>query len=585
MEQEKEKRILDNRYRLDEQIGNGATAKVYKAFDLNLERYVAVKIFKKELMSDEEAERRFDSEAKALTILKEHPNIISAYDVVVNDGIRYIVMELAQGETLMHRMNYRGGKLPTDEAIGYISQLLNALSYTHSKGIIHRDIKPQNIILLENGQLKLGDLGIALIIGADGFENKKAVGTVNYISPEQAIGREVDERSDLYSAGIVLYEMLTGHLPYTSDKDTPAARMDEIIHKHLKEFPIKPSSYAPNIPTAIEQIILKAMSKQPSSRFSSCEEMLKFIELYRNDKNILFDFALNDDIYDEYSALPNETLAENFIPSNPNIKNKNASQQASPTKTKEQKSITVFMVWSIFVASIILAVAVFLAISNIFFSNKEGKTIITVGNILYTEYNDELVKSLEDKGYEVKVIYKYSDLYPLDTIIEQEPSAFYAQKLNDDETAKITLYVSGGCRVINMNDYSGMDFRKVKSELEALGFSVNVEKLASDEYEAGAVISTDPAAKDIAIQNKPITLYVSTGEEILYKYVPNLIGKSYEEAIATLNKYGIRLGNISYEYSDLPQGTVIFQNHLYGEKIAVKYSSVEITISKGKSIL
>lgn len=579
MEQEKE-RLFDGRYRLIEVLGIGTSAKVYRAVDTECDAEVAVKIFDPALLADEEARKQFDYEVKAFALLDSHPNIVSYFGGAMREDCRYIVMELATGETLMHLLNRRGGKLPLEEALSYFSQLLAALAHAHSKGVIHRDVKPQNIRLLDNGLLKLVDFGIAIIPGFDNTAPGKAVGTVNYISPEQATGGKVDARSDLYSAGIVLYEMLSGHLPYTSEKKNSQDRLEEIVRKHLKEVPIKPHSYNPNIPTAVEQIILRAMSKNPAKRFDSAEEMLRYIKRYDAEPRIVFDFDLPDDSFDAYDALPDETSAEHFIPSAIKYVGTVKRGEKKPEEEKKPKFGLFMTAVCLFFLLLFLALTLF-SVYHLFWKDGDSRTVITVGELLYTPYNEDLARTLADKGYEVKVEYRYSEIYPKDTILEQIPAAQTAQALSKDEKPHLTLVISGGCRVMLMYDYADKDYREVKGELEALGFTVQVEKQANNDVPAGNVIATSPKAGETAIQSEPIFLYVSTGEEVVYRYVPNLIGMSYTQAKEQLERAGIRLSGVTYAASDAPAGRVIFQSIPYGDKIAADYSGVTLTLSNG----
>lgn len=578
MEQEK-KELLNGRYRMGELLGTGTSAKVYRAVDTETGSEVAIKLFEPAASDDEEAKRQFDHEVKIFALLDTHPNIVSYYGGSTREDCRYIVMELATGSTLAHLLNSRGGKLPVEEALSYFSQVLKALSHVHGKGVIHRDIKPQNVRILDNGLVKLVDFGIATLPGLEEQAATEAKGTVNYISPEQAMGRKTDARSDLYSAGVMLYEMLTGELPFTSDKARAEDRTDEIIRKHLKEAPVRPTSHNPNIPTAVEQIVRRALNKNPANRFQSAEEMLRYIRLYHEAPHITFQFELQDDAYDVYDALPEETDASRFCPKPLKPVGKVRTGKKAPVEEKSRRT-TRFMT-AIFLLLLVafLAVGLFSAYT-LFWKDDAGRTVITVGELLYDTCDEDLVRSLEEKGYEVKIEYRYSGDYPAQTILEQEPAAYAVQKLADDEKPKLTLVVSGGCRVMLMNDYAGKDFRQVKGELEALGYTVQVEKKSSEQA-AGEILSTSPKAGDTAIQSDPVILYVSSGEAVTYRYVPNLVGLSYGEALVKLEQSGIKLSGVSYRNSDAPAGEVIAQSCPYGDRVAVDFSGIELTVSRG----
>ncbi len=585
MEQEKNEK-LDGRYQLMELLGSGTSAKVYRALDTEKGIEVAIKLFDPAALADEEARRQFDHEVRAFALLDGHPNIVSYYGASTREDCRYIVMELAVGCTLAYLLNRRGGKLPVDEALSYFSQILSALSHAHAKGVIHRDVKPQNVRILDNGLVKLVDFGIASIPGLDEPASGEAKGTVNYISPEQATGGKADSRSDLYSAGIMLYEMLTGERPFTSDKKNAQDRADEIIHKHLKEAPVRPSVYNPNIPTAVEQIVRRAINKNPAKRFQSAEEMLRYIKLYHSDPRIVFDFELQDDAYDVYDALPEETDAARFSPRPLKAVGKVRTGERTAGEAEEKKSgrrtTTRFMTAVFLVLLLAFLLTASFSVYALFLKEEKGRTVITVGELLYATCDEALVRSLEDKGYEVEVEYRYSDVYPPETIMEQEPAAYEVQKLADNEKPRLTLIVSGGCRVMLMNDYAGREFRQVKSELEALGFTVKVEKQSSEETPSGEVISTSPEPGETAIQSEPVILYVSSGEEIVYRYVPNLVGLRYDEALDRLEQAGIRLSGVTYRDSDRPAGDVIAQSRPYGDKLAVDFGGVELVVSRGR---
>lgn len=574
--------LFDGRYRLMDVVGVGNSAKVYRAVDTETENEVAVKIFDKERMLDEEAKRQFDHEVKAFALLDSHPNIVSYYGGSMREDCRYIVMELAVGETLMHYMNRKGGRLSVEEALSYFSQILSALSHAHGKGIVHRDVKPQNVRLIQGGLVKLVDFGIALIPGFENTPSGKAVGTPNYISPEQAAGGHVDARSDIYSAGILLYEMLCGQLPFQSDKLNARDRMDDIIRKHLKETPANPVFFNPNIPTAVEQIVLRAMNKKPANRFESADEMLRYINLYYENPHIYFSFDLPNDPYNAYEALPEETSASRFVPSAlklvAQVKEGDPIEKKPATKAKKRRT-TLFLAGVFLVLFSLFVLVSLLAVNRIFSYDAGQKTVITVGGLLDQTYTDELARSLKDKGYDVQVEYEYHASIPLNTIVSQEPAAHSAQHLQANEKPKLTLTLSGGCRVMIMPDYSGKENRAVEIELEAQGFVTQIEKQYSSSVPAGMIIATTPSAGDAAIQNEPIVLYVSMGEEPVYQYVPDLVGKPYDDAVLLLEQSGIDNYRVVRQQSDAPEGTVISQSHLFGERIAVNLVTLEIVIS------
>ena len=281
-------KFLDDRYELLERIGTGGMAMVYKAKCHWLNRYVAVKILKEDLAQDEEFCRLFHEESQAIAMLS-HPNIVSVYDVSHTPDLDYIVMELIEGITLKQYMQKRGGKLNWKEALHFITQIMKGLSHAHSRGIIHRDIKPHNIMVLRDGSVKVTDFGIArLMSNSQSTMTQEALGSVHYISPEQARGSRIDERSDIYSAGVVLYEMLTGRLPY--EGENPVA----VAIQHINSIPLSPREIDSSIPEAIEEITMKAMASDTDKRYSSADAMMADLEDFRKNPNISFDYTRDD---------------------------------------------------------------------------------------------------------------------------------------------------------------------------------------------------------------------------------------------------------------------------------------------------
>ena len=278
-------KLLDNRYEILERIGSGGMAVVYKAKCHWLNRFVAVKILKEDLAQDEEFRRRFHEESQAVAMLS-HPNIVAVYDVSRSPELDYIVMELIEGITLKQYMQKRGGKLSWKESLHFITQIMKALSHAHSRGIIHRDIKPHNIMVLRDGSVKVADFGIARLASASqNTMTQEALGSVHYISPEQARGSRIDARSDIYSAGVVLYEMLTGRLPY--EGDSPVA----VAIQHINSIPLSPREMEPSIPEAMEAITMKAMASDLEKRYVSADAMLADLEEFRKNPNISFDYT------------------------------------------------------------------------------------------------------------------------------------------------------------------------------------------------------------------------------------------------------------------------------------------------------
>ncbi len=572
--------LFDNRYRITEFLGGGTSANVYRAIDTVDNKEVALKVFDEAYLANEDALRLFEREVRVVARLEVHPNLLNYYGGSLKEGCRYLVMDIAHGETLMHYLNRSGGKLPLDLALSIFSQLLSVLSYIHKRGIIHRDIKPHNIRIATDGKIKLYDFGIAVIMETDHQITGKAVGTVNYISPEQAKGVKVYPCSDLYSACIVLYEMLTGHLPFTSDKPVAEDRMNEIIRKHFKEAPIRPTHYNPNIPDAIEQIILKAMSKNLSARFQSSDEILRYLALYYQNPAISFDFELQNEEFDYSAALPKNTIATVF---KPKFAVKDAPHKLpkkyDPKLLTRRKLLLLSLFFSL---SVIAAFVIYFALHSLLFYKNNERTVLTKGDLLYSQYSDETYERLISEGYDVSVEYKYSEYYQSGTIIAQNPPPQFIQELSTNESPKLNLVVSTDQAMTILKDYSGRDYREVKIELEALGFSVQIQKnISSLSY--GQVISTYPGHGEIAMLSDTIILNISKGSKITYAYMPNLVGSIIAQAKNELTAAGISY-KIIYTESEKPYGTVIYQSRAYGEKIAIDYSTIYLKVSNRTQI-
>ena len=296
-------KLLDNRYEILEQVGMGGMARVFRGLDHRLNRQVAVKILRDDLAEDAELRRRFHEESQAVAMLS-HPNIVAVYDVSRSSDVEYIVMELIDGITLKQYMQKKGNKLNWREALHFITQIVKALGHAHSRGIIHRDIKPHNIMVLRDGSVKVADFGIARVAsGGHSTLTQEALGSVHYISPEQARGSRIDARSDLYSAGVVLYEMITGRLPF--EGDTPVA----VAIQHINSIPLSPREIDPAIPEALEAITMKAMAPNPDNRYASADEMLSDLEEFRKNPDINFDYNISgfqdeEDDVDKTQVLP-----------------------------------------------------------------------------------------------------------------------------------------------------------------------------------------------------------------------------------------------------------------------------------------
>ena len=538
--------VLDNRYRLKRLVGIGGMAMVFEADDLLKKTTVAVKILKEEFAADEVSVQRFINESKAVLMLS-HPNIVKIFDVSVKGEYKYIVMEYIDGITLKAYMQ-RKGALSVKETIAYSIQILRALEHAHLGGVVHRDIKPQNIMLLRSGQIKVTDFGIAKLPDAKTLTaTDKAIGTVYYISPEQAAGEKgIDRRADLYSVGVMMYEMITGKLPF--DGENPVS----IALKQISEEPKPPHELNPNIPEGLEQIILFAMEKDKDKRFQTATQMIDLLKRVRENPGVVF-------------------------------KQKNTSKKQGGTQSKKSTMLPIIMG----VASAFLLVALisaFTVVHDIFFGDTANNTVtIEVDQFVGRAYDDALQKELEKSNYRVKVDYAYSADTESGTVIAQTPKAGESRKgIKGQKFADLTLTVSRGEEELYMDDYTYFDKRQAQIDLRGKGFTVTVSEDYSDVAPDGCVISTSPAAGEKVSAGATVILLVSKGEKIETTVVPNFVGTTSVDAYELLVKSDLRLGTISYRYDDYADyGIIVEQSLSMGTPVPKGMAKINFVISKG----
>ena len=538
--------VLDNRYRLKRLVGIGGMAMVFEADDLLKKTTVAVKILKEEFAADEVSVQRFINESKAVLMLS-HPNIVKIFDVSVKGEYKYIVMEYIDGITLKADMQ-RKGALSVKETIAYSIQILRALEHAHLGGVVHRDIKPQNIMLLRSGQIKVTDFGIAKLPDAKTLTaTDKAIGTVYYISPEQAAGEKgIDRRADLYSVGVMMYEMITGKLPF--DGENPVS----IALKQISEEPKPPHELNPNIPEGLEQIILFAMEKDKDKRFQTATQMIDLLKRVRENPGVVF-------------------------------KQKNTPKKHNGTQSKKSTMLPIIMG----VASAFLLVALisaFTVVHDIFFGDTANNTVtIEVDQFVGRAYDDALQKELEKSNYRVKVDFAYSADTESGTVIAQTPKAGESRKgIKGQKFADLTLTVSRGEEELYMDDYTYFDKRQAQIDLRGKGFTVTVSEDYSDVVPDGCVISTSPAAGEKVSAGATVILLVSKGEKIETTVVPNFVGTTSVDAYELLVKSDLRLGTISYRYDDYADyGIIVEQSLSMGTPVPKGMAKINFVISKG----
>ena len=546
-------KLLDNRYEILERIGSGGMAVVYKARCHRLNRLVAIKILKSDLAQDAEFRRRFHDESQAVAMLS-HPNIVAVYDVSHSDDLDYIVMELIDGITLKQYMQKKGEPLNWREALHFITQIMKGLSHAHSRGIIHRDIKPHNIMVLRDGSVKVADFGIArLTSAAQNTLTQEALGSVHYISPEQARGSYIDARSDIYSAGVVLYEMLTGRLPYEGDSPISVAI------QHINSIPLSPREINPDIPEALEEITMKAMASNVDQRYISADAMLADLEEFRKNPNINFDYGDVDllDSGDEPTQVVKTGGTHNTLHGSGSTVARQISGQSQggdaaehPRRRKSrddayddryddyddrrgraERGSPIPVILAVGAIIIFLAgIGYFLWVSFLGpLLNPDIPLYTTpsvVGMTLEEAQNDSDVL---ENGFTVEVEKTVeSEEYPEGEIIEQSPDSG-TQVQSGERTIKVT--VSGGSASdIKMGYYENKKLDEVKTLLESKGIVVKVEEQASEEVTKDYIISQSPEEGTALKAGDEVTLVVSTGPDLQPITIIDLRGQPLEEA-------------------------------------------------------
>ena len=543
-------KMLDDRYEILELIGSGGMANVYKARCHRLNRLVAIKILKSDLADNADFRRRFHDESQAVAQLS-HANIVSVYDVSTNPDREYIVMELIDGITLKQYMERRG-RMDWRESLHFITQIMRGLSHAHSRGIIHRDIKPQNIMVLRDGSVKVADFGIACLANQGQTLTQEALGSVHYISPEQARGDRIDARSDIYSAGVVLYEMLTGRLPFEGDSAVSVAI------QHLSSVPLAPRDIDPSIPEPLELICMKAMNSDPNKRYASADAMIEDLEKFRRDPSVDMDY-----IRQELTApaadteptmpLPTAQVASAVKKHTGELRREREAEEEPPRRDK--KSIAVIA--GIFAAAVLLVVLLFKLILGDFGpagSNKSYPVPDIRGKTVEEAQEMEGVKDIfliEVQGT------RTTEEYQPGQIVEQDPAAGRTRKSN----LVIQVYVAADPEKVPMKDLVGMEYRQARVLLTDMGLDLKIttETVSSDKYGADAVIETVPAADEPLVAGQTVILRVSTGPETVT--VPTFTGQDIANAVQNAQDLGLTVGEITYDaFSFAPQGQVIDQS-------------------------
>ncbi len=556
---------LDGRYEIQEIIGVGGMAVVYKAYDNIDDRTVAVKILKEEFLANEEFRRRFKNESKAIAVLS-HPNIVKVYDVSYGDKVQYIVMECVDGITLKEYIRQQG-VINYKEAVFFVTQILRALQHAHDKGIVHRDIKPQNIMLLENGAIKVTDFGIARFSRSETRTmTDSTIGSVHYISPEQARGDITDDKADIYSVGVMLYEMLTGKLPFESDNTVSVAIMQ------LQQEPVKPRDINPSIPIGLEQIVLKAMQKNVNDRYQSAAEMLLDLEEFRRNPSIQFE-------YDYSNSEPTKYIPD-LTSSIKNIETVDVDEEEENEPVVKNRTIPI-LVGIITALIVVLAVAFGLLFK---FGYLTGNSKVKVPNFVGVIYDEEEFKN-KYPNYTFDVTEKVDSEVSPNEIISQTPEK--GTKIDPKKT-KIELVIATNAELVEIpDDLIGTDYVTAVTRLNGLGFNIKEKEVEQNDYPgipAGTVVSINPKGGNKVSEGTTVTLeYVSYDEtkETLV-IVPDVSNLDEASAKKVLTASGFTVSTKS-EYSDSVTKGYVISNTFKGSKIP-SGSNVVITISKGKLV-
>ena len=598
-------RLLDNRYEILEVIGTGGRAVVYKARCHRLNRLVAIKILKDDYLEDEEFRRRFHAESQAVAMLG-HPNIVAVYDVSTSIMADYIVMELIDGITLKQYMEKKG-VLNWKETLHFAIQIAKALEHAHSRGIVHRDIKPHNVMVLKNGSVKVADFGIARMMSKGNTLTKEALGSVHYISPEQAKGGRVDSRSDIYSLGVVMYEMMSGRPPY--DGESPVA----VAIQHINGGAVMPSTLNPNIPGGMEQIIMKAMAHSIDERYASASAMLADMDEFRKNPAMLFDYhtpPLDAVIKMPKPALVLETAAPRATTAekvarrnteglrrqskiatgtgrNPASSGSNGSkrpeQRRRPAEAEESRSrvatIAIISCSLVMVVAIIIFLVVLL--NGGVFGQKEQ--LVEVPYLVGKEY-DALGEKYGDFYIKLRETV-YHDTIPKGQIISHEPSA--GEMIGKGNDIYITVSNGPEPESVLMQDVIGLNKDQVKRMLDnmSLKLQVSFEEEPSDTVPVGHITRTQPAEGDELIAGQSVVLWVSTGPDIKTSSMPNVVGETKEEAEKRLDSQNLEL-DLEYEedyHSSIKEGYVIRTDPIAGTDISTG-DKVTIWISLGPEL-
>ena len=574
---------LDGRYEIHELLGVGGMAYVYKAYDNIEKRWVAIKILKEELAGNSDFLRRFRNESKAIAVLS-HPNIVKVYDVSFGDRIQYIVMEYIDGITLKQYIEQQG-EIKWREALYFTVQILRALQHAHEKGIIHRDIKPQNIMLLEDGTIKVTDFGIARFSQAETQTmTDKAIGSVHYIAPEQARGGYINDKADIYSVGVMLYEMLTGQLPFVADNAVSVAIMQ------MQAEPTPPSRINPSIPKGLEEITMHAMEKNPAQRFPSAADMLEDVERFRRNPEIVFRYGEQvDRAYAGTSADIYGNVQQNAAPQKYNDNYEYEEEYVRSQNSNRASKIIVGIVAAVVFVAVIVGIGYlvkgkransgsgFLSFLPGFSTSSTTSDEIVLPNFVGKIYASDIEGNSEYADLTFEITYGNVPSKQPGEVLRQTPAAGMTVK----KGKTVSLTVNGEAEQVVVEDVKGYKQQDAYDALKALNLSPKIQAVADDDTAVGYVVKTDPAAGSTVSTGTTVTIYVSSGPSKESAVIPNIVGYQYSAAKEELKAAGFVVTAEYDDESDKDENTVLSVSPDEGEK-AKKGSVVTVTVSSGK---
>ena len=577
-------KMLDNRYEILERIGTGGMAIVYKAKCHRLNRLVAIKILKSDLAQNEEFRRRFNAESQAVAQLS-HPNIVSVYDVSRGGDMEYIVMELIDGITLKQYMEKRG-QLNWRESLHFITQIMRGLSHAHSRGIIHRDIKPQNIMVLRDGSVKVADFGIACLADSAQTLTQEALGSVHYISPEQARGDRPDARSDIYSSGVVLYEMLTGRLPFEGESAVAVAI------QHLSSIPLAPREINPDIPEQLELICMKAMAPDLEHRYQSADAMIADLEAFRKNPEVEMKFDLsdlrpeeNDEPTRTIRTMPSHTVTIPVHQPERNYPRRERDEDEEPRRAGSGKRGV--LVGAVTVAAVAVVIVLFKTILGSF-----APAVVDQYQVpdLYNMTIEEAENDPRIEGvFEIqKAGSEFSADVPEGHILRQDPKKEETRK---GSQLVIQVWVSAGEETGEVPDLENKSEQDARILLEKLNKEYNLEltveapeelKQFSEEITEGYVIKTEPAQGEILKKGDTVKLILSKGPDIKPVTVLPFVGMSIDSVLSQLESYKLTCDAADVEVvdSDKPGGTIVWQSPASGETVP-EWTTIKFRVSAG----